>query len=344
MPNLSTRRKSKDLVSHWLAWAVFLALLAGCSHQRPVTKLQFPEGENYPFLALEKVYTGKIEGAGNWTSKIKTLLAGDCPKISLHRPAAVAIDSLDRVYVVDAELGRVLRFKGLRADCDEVTAFGSKVLKAPTGIALSANAIFVSDAGRHLVQVFDYDLNPARTIEQAEFVRPGQIKFDSVTHRLLVVDPPAHQVFIFHPTGEFIAALGGLGTAPTQFHFPVAVETDSSGQIFVLDGLNRKVKRFSPELAFLSSFGVYDRTPGSFGFPKGIAISSDGFIFVSDAAFGNIQIFNQQGALLYFFGQTGWQQGEFLLPTAIRFDRRDRLFVVDQYNNRIQVFQYYAQP
>ena len=328
-----------------------LGILAGvvivnvsCSHQTPMEKLQFPANESFPFLTLEKIYTGKMEQSATFGSRLEKLLAGDCPQTTLHRPSAVAVDSLNRMYVVDTELGRVLRFTGPQTDCDEVVELGADNLIMPAGIAIAGNQIFVSDANRHLVQIFNFNFEPIGIITHEGFKRPSQLKFDPHTQRLFVVDPPTHQVFIFKTDGTFIAALGGLGTAPTQFHFPVAVETDSTGKIFVLDGLNRKVKIFSPELAFLSSFGTYDRTPGSFGFPKGITVSRDGFIFVSDAAFGNIQIFTQQGALLYFFGQTGWEQGEFILPTALSFDNEDRLYVVDQYNNRIQVFQYYAQP
>lgn len=324
-------------------------LLAGmtmisCSHQAPMEKLQFPANESFPFLTLEKVYTGKMDQSGTWESRLEKLLAGDCPQTILHRPSSVAVDSLGRVYVVDTELGRVLRFTGFQADCDEVLEFGADELKIPLGIAIAGDRIFVSDVGRHLIQIFNFDFEPTGTITHEEFKRPSQLKYDKFTQRLLVVDPPTHQIFIFKLDGTFVAALGGMGTAPTQFHFPVAVATDSTGKIFVLDGLNRKVKIFSPELAYLSSFGTYDRTPGSFGFPKGITVSSDGFIFVSDAAFGNVQIFNQQGTLLFFFGQTGWEKGEFILPTALSFDKQNRLYVVDQYNNRIQVFQYYAQP
>lgn len=321
-----------------------LALLSACSHQQPMEKLQFPADESFPFLTLEKVYTGKVDAGGSWGSRLQRLLAGDCPQMPLHRPTGVAVDAQGQIFVVDTELGRVLRFSGPEGDCHEVTEFGMDVLKMPVGIAITADAIFVSDVDRGLIQVFNHTLQPTGTITHEAFVRPSQLKYDTVTQRLLVVDPPSHQIFIFSTDGTFMAALGGLGTAPTQFHYPVGVDTDQNGKIFVLDGLNRKTKIFSPELAWLSEFGTYDRTPGSFGFPKGIAISSDGYIFVSDAAFGNIQIFNQQGALLYFFGQTGWRQGEFMLPGAIGFDDRERLYVVDQYNNRIQVFQYYAQP
>lgn len=333
-------KKIQVIFTGGLVMFVFMA----CSHQRPMEKLQFPADESFPFLTLEKVYTGQVEQSDSWGSRLERLLAGDCPQMPLHRPSGVAVDAQGRMFVVDTELGRVLRFSGLEVDCDEVTEFGAGVLKMPVGIAITSDAIFVSDVDRHLIQIFNHNLQPAGTITHKGFIRPSQLKYDAATQRLLVVDPPSHQIFIFSIDGTFIAALGGLGKAPTQFHFPVGVETDSTGKIFVLDGLNRKTKIFSPELAYLSGFGTYDRTPGSFGFPKGIAVSTDGFIFVSDAAFGNIQIFNQQGALLYFFGQTGWQQGEFMLPTAIRFDDRERLYVVDQYNNRIQVFQYYAQP
>lgn len=323
---------------------VLLVLMAACSHQQPMEKLQFPADESFPFLTLEKIYTGQVDQPGSWGSRLQRLLAGDCPQMPLHRPTGVAVDARGQIFVVDTELGRVLRFSGPAGDCHEVTEFGVDVLKMPVGIAITDEAIFVSDVDRQLIQVFNHMLQPTGTISHERFVRPSQLKYDAVTQRLLVVDPPSHQVFFFTTDGTFMAALGGLGTAPTQFHYPVGVDTDEQGRIFVLDGLNRKTKIFSPELAWLSEFGTYDRTPGSFGFPKGIAVSSDGYIFVSDAAFGNIQIFNQQGALLYFFGQTGWQSGEFMLPAAIDFDDQERLYVVDQYNNRIQVFQYYAQP
>ena len=59
-----------------------------------------------------------------------------------------------------------------------------------------------------------------------------------------VADPHGGEVHRFSPTGQKEWSIGMRGDGPLQFLLPLAVATDSPGNVYVLDAVRHQVYRF----------------------------------------------------------------------------------------------------
>ena len=80
--------------------------------------------------------------------------------------------------------------------------------------------------------------------------------------------------------GEFIRAVGQLGTGPGEFIGPHALAFDSQGRLFVADRSNNRIQILDQNLNFVDEWR-------HFGRPSGIAILEDDTLIVSDSESGS---------------------------------------------------------
>ena len=214
----------------------------------------------------------------------------------------LAIDDNDWLFVTDSQLHEVQVFN---AQHKFVTAFGSRVLTRPGGIAIDTNNrfIYVVDTGNDVVDVFDAD-----------------------SYKLL----------------RHIGVAGKKHTltAPGTFSLPTQVAVDSDGNVYVTDTLNDRVEIFDADGNFLSTFGQAGDSPGYFTRPKGIAVDSDGHIWVTDESQSLVQVFNRKGQLLMYLGGQGKYPGQFTALYGIAIDKNNRVVTSEQWPGRLQVFRY----
>jgi len=328
-----------------LTSAVFLSGIVGCASTKHIKEtVSYPDDMSQPFLTLEQIIQGEQETPKGLLGRILGVIVGPEKQFSLNQPTDMVVDQLGRLLIVESEAGYISIYSKVEGVWINSARIHLPEILHPTSITSSPDQIFISDLMGGTVHILDYEFNLVGTISYADMVRPGSLFYDGYSKRLFVVDPPAHRVFVFTPEGEYAANIGRSGQSQAHLQSPVAVTVDqANGQIYVLDGMARKVKQYNAEFKYIHSFGEYDQVPGSFAFPKGIALAKDGTLFVGDAAFGNIQLFDPSGALLFYFGETGTGQGQFLLPRNLYIDQEQRLFVADPYNNRVQIFRYFPQ-
>ena len=79
--------------------------------------------------------------------------------------------------------------------------------------------------------------------------------------------------------GEFIEAVGRLGTGPGEFIGPHALAFDSQGRLFVADRSNNRIQILDENLAFVDEWR-------HFGRPSGISILEDDTLIVADSESG----------------------------------------------------------
>ena len=89
--------------------------------------------------------------------------------------------------------------------------------------------------------------------------------------------------------------LSGFG----QFSQPLAIEIDSSGNVYVAYILTNKIQKFTPTGTFITSWGKLGFGPGSFTTLGAIATDSSGNVYVADIGRGNngVQKFTNNGIL-----------------------------------------------
>jgi DNA-binding beta-propeller fold protein YncE len=147
--------------------------------------------------------------------------------------------------------------------------------------------------------------------------------------------------------------------------FPQGLETDSSGNLYVADGITYRIQKFnsSGTPQFVAGWGV-DTGANSFEVctvtcqigiagsgngqfnavdidaysPSGIAVDSSGNIYATDSGNDRIQKFNSAGAWLSNIGSSGSGNNNFNNPSDIDIDLDDNMYITDTGNNRVQKF------
>ena len=88
----------------------------------------------------------------------------------------------------------------------------------------------------------------------------------------------------------------GVGAQSDLFESPTDVAWDSSGNIFVADGIgNARVAKFTPDGVFVKSWGSRGTGDSQFKTAHGIAVDASGNVYVADRGNHRIQVFDNDG-------------------------------------------------
>ncbi|MBP9821623.1 MAG: hypothetical protein KBC98_01930 [Candidatus Pacebacteria bacterium] len=139
-------------------------------------------------------------------------------------------------------------------------------------------------------------------------------------------------------TYNYVIQWGSSGSEIGQFANLYAVATDSSGNVYTTEGINKRIQKFDPNGSYITQWGTYGTGNGQFYNPAGIAFDSLGNIYVIDANTGRIQKFTSSGTYVSEFGSWGTGNGQFMQAFSIAFDSLDNIYVVENVGNRIQKF------
>jgi hypothetical protein len=88
------------------------------------------------------------------------------------------------------------------------------------------------------------------------------------------------------------------GTGPTLFGNVTAVEADSAGRIWVLDGQAKELRVFDARGKHVRTIGREGEGPGEFRDPIGLAWAPDGTLWVADPAAGRYTVFDGNGIFI----------------------------------------------
>ena len=80
-----------------------------------------------------------------------------------------------------------------------------------------------------------------------------------------------------------------------ELSFPVRVQTNSKGEIFALDGRQKRVVRFSPAGGFLGRVDTADSPPPATVIPRSFDIGKDDFLYLLDVFAGRVLILTPEG-------------------------------------------------
>jgi DNA-binding beta-propeller fold protein YncE len=312
-------------------------------------------GELFPVLETPIVWpqppeTSRIQYVGSlsteedlrkelsWSEGLAELITGKKNIGVMLSPYALAVNE-EIVYVTDVS-GAVVHIINL--DSRYYSQFKNisptEDLRKPVGLTIVDEDVFVADAVRHEICVFDKKGRFQFSFGRDRLQRPSGIAYWPAGQKVYVADTVRHVVDVFSPEGKFMETIGSRGSQPGQFNFPTQLCVDKNGKLYVSDTLNYRIQIFSAEGKYLTEFGQQGDRPGNFAHPCGVAVDSFGNSYVIDRQFENVQIFNNQGQILMAWGQEGSDPGEFWLPAGIIIDNRNRIYVADSFNKRIQIF------
>ena len=174
----------------------------------------------------------------------------------------------------------------------------------------------------------------------AKFYSPYGVAVDGLGN-IYVADRLNHKIRKITPSGVVTTFAGstlgyadGTGTS-AQFNSPYAIESDTSGNLYVADSNNSKIRKITPS-------GVVTTFATGIIFPLGVAVDVSGNVYVSSNG-SQIMKINPSGVISNFAGstQTGYLDGtgtlaQFSAPRGITVDALGNVYVADQNNHRIR--------
>lgn len=322
-----------------------LALLVAisCAHApapaRPVAEVVWPQPPAVPRLRLLAVIPSPDAAPPrrSFWRRVADVVVGRDPQEreerQLVRPFGVAAAADGSLFIADPDLPGVLHVDA--AGLLEPVTCRSREWSAPMAVAVAAGGeLWVADAGAAEIVVVPLDRR-CRTIGAGMLERPTGIALPP--GRVVIADPPRHQLVVLSPEGALLARWGTEGEGDDQLHFPTSVAVDDTG-VLVVDALNFRIVRVSAEGRSAPAFGAPGDTGGAFARPKGVAVDRAGRVYVTDAQRDVVLVHDAQGTFEYAAGASGSGAGSFQHPAGIAI-LGDRLYVVDSHNVRIQVFQ-----
>lgn len=154
----------------------------------------------------------------------------------------------------------------------------------PMGVAQIGGEVWVTNAARHRIDVFDSaNGSPLRTIGQrgrgpGEFNLPLGIAPLPKKHPLagggaVVVDSFNARVQVLDSTGRWVRDLGGPGDVTGRFGRPIGTAVGPDGAIFVLDAASQRVHAFDGRGNVLLAFGRQATDSHSLLLPGGLCIA-----------------------------------------------------------------------
>ena len=266
-------------------------------------------GAAVPTLAL---FVGNLDGTGN--------VDGTGTVVSFNEPYGVATDPAGNVYVADKENHTIRK----------ITPAG--VVSTFAGTACAKGS--VDGVGT-----------------AASFNRPYSVATDP-TGNVYVADHENHTIRKITPAGvvsTFAGSVGarggedGVGTA-ARFIFPLGVATDSTGNVYVVDG-NNTIRKITPA-GMVSTLAGKAHADGSedgvgatarFYHPNGVATDHAGNVYVTDSGNHTIRKITPDGVVSTFAGTVSAEgrtdgvgaKARFRRPVGVATDRAGNVYVTD---------------
>jgi DNA-binding beta-propeller fold protein YncE len=317
-----------------------------------------PEGQKLMWPAAPEVprflYTGTLVGEPNFRANGETRPAlerlgrwivgldgsGASPQV-LQRPSALVGDDAGRLYVADVSRQAVFVFDEKAGELllwEHADA--ARRFVAPSGVAIAADGVYVTDAELGAVFVLSLQGEPQRAIGKGQLKRPTGIARDAATGRLFVADTYAHDIKVFDARGTLIATHGTRGNGDGQFNYPSHLAL-ANGELYVTDTMNSRIQVLrAADGAYQRQLGARGLTLGNLVRPKGVSVDGEGNVYVIESYFDSLLVFSPRGEFLMPIGGTGKATGRFYLPSGVWVDGKNRVHIADMFNGRVVLFQF----
>lgn len=236
-----------------------------------------------------------IFGTGDYTYEVVQPFGMLPPGMEFGNTSNVAVDSQDRVYVIQRKDPPVLIFDG---DGHFLTAWGGGLPVEGHGAYVTPNdEFFLPDRDFHEVLKFDAEGkvllrigNRGRPSLQAPFNHPADVAVSS-SGEIYVADGYGNSsVHKFSPEGQLLLSWGAPGTGPGEFSTPHGIWVDRQNRVYVVDRENNRVQIFDADGGYITEWR-------DFYHPMGIFMDSDGAVYVTDQT-PRFTVLNTEGRVL----------------------------------------------
>ena len=238
-----------------------------------------------------------VVGHGDFTYRIVEGWGKGPEGRKLGVASGLAVDSQDRVYVVDREPNPAIVV--FDRDGHFLTSWGEEIFPLPHAIWIDAeDRLYIADCADHTVRICTTDGEVLKTLgTPGEVGAPGE-PFNQPTRaavapsgEIYVSDGYGqHQVHRFSADGTLLQTWGKQGSAPGQFTLPHSIFVSQDGRVWVADReANNRIQIFDAEGRFLDQW--WGRL-----FPCDLFVDPDGTVYVAENV--GVSVFNQEGRLM----------------------------------------------
>lgn len=252
-------------------------------------------------------------------------LFGEESPRTIMKPYGVTVHN-EKVYICDTGLGGLEVLDLQTGIFEYFTPGGRGQLQLPINCCVDEKGyLYVADANRGQIVVFDTDRNYVHAFGEKDRFRPTDVAVQK--DRIWVSNVQDHAVYVYGArdyalvgrVAELVEDEDGFIRQPTN----ISVHND---RLYVSDFGDFNVKKYTMDGEYLGRTGSYGNGPGMFTRPKGIALDREDNLYVVDAAFENVQIFNPNGELLMHFGGGYEGAGSMWLPAAVEISYENLSF------------------
>ncbi|MBI3640038.1 MAG: hypothetical protein HY223_06960 [Thaumarchaeota archaeon] len=275
--------------------------------------------------------------------KLLTIL-GSSDNVNFKNPRAIAIDSIDNIYVVDSGNSQIKKFDSTGKLLLSWGSFGSGngQFRNPSGILVDQKYVYIADTGHARIQKFDKNGNFVLTWGiygevPGMFHTPVALAEDR-NGDIFVLDSGTNKIQIFDLNGKYEGELHPVLTNGGNFTATNSIVFDSQNNFYVVTSDTNRILKYNNNKDFINYFGSTGTEEGRFNNPNSIAMDSNGYIYVADTNNYRIQKFDSDGTFLVSWGSFGTSPGQFANPVGLAIDSKNNVYVIDKTNNNIQKF------
>lgn len=246
----------------------------------------------------------------------KKFLLGEEEARDIVKPYGVSVHQ-GKIYICDTGTGGLEVLDLSEGTFEYFIPGGKGQLQLPINCCVDdRGTLYVADANRRQVVVFDSDLNYLHAFGETEQFKPTDVAVSG--DEILVCNVQDHAVYVYGRDDYILKEkIPGTGAGEEGFIRQSTNLALHRSMLYVSDMGDFNVKRYSLDGGFRGQVGGYGNQPGSFTRPKGVAVDREGNLYVVDAAFQNVQIFNARGDLLMHFGGSYEGAGAMWLPASV---------------------------
>ncbi len=258
------------------------------------------------------------------------------------KPRAIAIDSQDRLYIVDFTAriqvyDRDGNYQGLTWTTPDYRN------GRPSGLSIDREGnLLVSDSHYHCLRIYTPEGELLRTIGGEAGTGPGQFAYicdavqDSDGYIYVAEFGENQRIDKLDSDGRFIKSWGSQGSEPGQFSRIRALALGPDGNLYVADACNHRIQVFDRDGGLVRCWGQAGEEPGQLKYPYDLAFGQHGDLYVVEYGNHRVQRFTPEGVFLGCWGGPGGLPGQLHCPWALAVDSKGRVHVCDSENHRVQ--------
>ncbi len=227
------------------------------------------------------------------------------------------------------------RFFSALVGVDNSPASKINLFRPQQGVVADNGQIYIVDAGRRAVFVFDEKKSEFSVWNEEHSGLPllSPVGIAIAEQRVLVTDSEQAAIFVLNDKGLLVQSIRN----PALLR-PTGIAYDAiTKRIYVSDTKNNDIKVFTLQGELLNTFGQTGAGPGEFNRPTFLSFYDDK-LYVADSLNARIQVFTGEGEFISSIGERGLYIGNFSRPKGIAVDSHGNIYVTESFYDYVLIF------